>query len=582
MSGSSLRGPARRGAAEIDEGALTRAVVARLSREDGSRGQQAALAVIPARQALWEAAVKNIPQRLAQCLQERTYDGDQTGRGGILELRRILVDWLLDTPPCRRCHRPMQDSPRWCFRTEGARRRRRCEPYTRHRATGLPPALFRGFVAVQMACQIDGPYQIVCDRDARALLAATDLRQPGLPPEVQRARKELDRLLEDAVSANGRLVLKTQLKYYSPNGSITRADLLQGGMIGCRRALLDYDPLKASFATYSIPWIRQGLGEVFSDRDLVGTPEDVLSRGRRLEGLGIVNADALSAMRGVADFRGRESSEDFGEAVDLLCRALHLEDFEMAVAELREVLRGGPKTQTRDRTLERVASWAAGKLDQKIQEMEAAKAQASPKKGKSKGKKPPPHSPPKRTPTTASALLTTLRHGAPVVSPTGEAATEEAPDTTVVVGRDLFAEIEELEDHSEQAQRFHKALSKVRFEDPEAAEVLLRHHGLDGMETETLDEIASRPLGSSGRKLCRESIRQLGERGEGRLAAHLRALVELEEDEFDDKDPYDEGWDPNLTLQPKNVITMVAPPRAEIPIVTAEELEDQPPSFLVF
>ncbi|WP_218571936.1 hypothetical protein, partial [Pseudomonas sp. SZ57] len=79
----------------------------------------------------------------------------------------------------------------------------------------------------------------------------------------------LSRTLDRAVRANARLALKTQLKYFSPKGTVKRADLVQAAMMGLRRALLDYDPnftpagkkSGVKISSYAINWIHQSMGE---------------------------------------------------------------------------------------------------------------------------------------------------------------------------------------------------------------------------------------------------------------------------------------------------------------------------------
>jgi hypothetical protein len=56
----------------------------------------------------------------------------------------------------------------------------------------------------------------------------------------------------------------------------------------------------------------------------------------------------------------------------------------------------------------------------------------------------------------------------------------------------------------------HAALESLRASDPEAAEVVRRRHGMDGVgEAETFEAIAAAPLRCTGRTLCRESARKM-------------------------------------------------------------------------
>ena len=90
---------------ELDEGALTASVIAPYAAEDGKRGQVAAEAVLPLRRSLWRTLETYAPARLAACLRVRADAADQTGRGGVRELRAALADWLDPPATCRFCAR---------------------------------------------------------------------------------------------------------------------------------------------------------------------------------------------------------------------------------------------------------------------------------------------------------------------------------------------------------------------------------------------------------------------------------------------------------------------------------------------
>ena len=72
---------------------MTRAVVARYAAEDGLDGNAEAAKVLPARRHLWRLCETYVPHLLAAALRARLSTADQTGRGGVRELRRALADW---------------------------------------------------------------------------------------------------------------------------------------------------------------------------------------------------------------------------------------------------------------------------------------------------------------------------------------------------------------------------------------------------------------------------------------------------------------------------------------------------------
>ena len=68
--GLSLKGPQKDGADILDEGVMTREVVARYAEEDGLDGNAEAAKVLPARRALWRLCEVYAPRLLAQALAE--------------------------------------------------------------------------------------------------------------------------------------------------------------------------------------------------------------------------------------------------------------------------------------------------------------------------------------------------------------------------------------------------------------------------------------------------------------------------------------------------------------------------------
>jgi len=572
---------------EMDEGALTAAVIAPYAAEDGKRGQAAAEAVLPLRRALWRAAETYAPARLAACLRVRARATDQTGRGGVRELRAALADWLDPPPACKRCRRvivPGSDKVGCGARRGGPNgapgRRLACLPDRRPAAVRagrearcgtlalFAPTLADPHVAEAWA-KFSGAADVVCDRDGRALLAATAPKGARLPPEfaealaslaasmhpapdagppqqVLGARRRFERAVDDAIRANGRLILATQVKYYKAAGATMRADLVQGAAMGLRRALMDYDHsavhkngMTARIASYSIPWIRQGAGEAYAERDLLGTPDWVGALRRKVEAAGVAPADLLRASLHLAEAACVPAIIATPGAVfdAALALATLLHDAATVASEVWETARAAhavalppaprnvkgmltvmlrdpsvppppltkqDREKQEERSAERILAWAAG-----ILEVEA----------------------------TGSGLLAALRHGAPVyVSTVATGADDDESDGSgSESGRgikdakrvamacagdheDIEAVIAEEEDAALKWRRASTALDDLRKHDPEAAEVIRRRRGLDGLgEEEALESIASTGLVSTGRAICRESVRQLQKRGEAVL-----------------------------------------------------------------
>ena len=391
--GLSLKGPQKQGADVLDEGAMTRDIVARYATEDGLDGNAEAAKVLPARRHLWRLLETYAPRQLAAALRARLDTKDQTGRGGVRELRRALADWLDPPPACGHCGRLLSPdlvaaNPRGLpcptrLAAEAARRTatgasRRPTPKPNRILVCAPPrgprpiygtlarpgparasgvarcgtlALFAPTV-LDHACAASvkmmkhggaGAYDLAVDRDARILFAVTqrtvgvngtgdahagnlsmsshdaptaeDLaaieHEARIAALITTARLALDRTLDRAVRANARLALKTQLKYFSPKGSTTRADLVQAAMMGLRRALLDYDPnftpkgkkSGVKISSYAIAWIHQHMGEEFAERDVVVVPQWAVALRRRVADMGISPGQLLAQVLAVAETR---------------------------------------------------------------------------------------------------------------------------------------------------------------------------------------------------------------------------------------------------------------------------------------
>ena len=84
--------------------------------------------------------------------------------------------------------------------------------------------------------------------------------------------------------------------------------------------------------------------------------------------------------------------------------------------------------------------------------------------------------------------------------------------------QDIEAVIADEEEAALKWRRASTALDDLRRADPEAAEVIRRRRGLDGLgEEEALESIAATGLTCTGRSIGRESVRQIQKRGEAVL-----------------------------------------------------------------
>jgi len=160
-------------------------------------------------------------------------------------------------------------------------------------ASGYDVAADRDLRAL-LAAVASAPPRPVDDPDAwadegahrlHAAVAAADARspRPGVPPQVLAAVAPLQAARQRNVRTNGRTGIAVQLRYHSPRDGVTRADLTQGAMIGLDRGGLDYDARHARFTTYAAAWARQGSGETWARRDLVGVPPWVLDLRRAVQ-----------------------------------------------------------------------------------------------------------------------------------------------------------------------------------------------------------------------------------------------------------------------------------------------------------
>lgn len=633
MANFTLRGPSKSGASQAapGEAALTAAVVAAYASVDEAtakrEGPRLAAAVLPARRELWRLAEMYEPRRLADALRARCDPSDQSGRGGVRELREALADWLDPPRRCRVCRRPIRAGtelvgcpglPERKGRYGQTLMRKPCRapsghPLKYNRAhgnrdcngrmkDGLTLSLFTpvqldtsagGCAAAAARLERHGgasAYDLVVDRDCRILFAAVRLpkapayerpdehsgespndsgvcvdgsvvRSPPvenksnvLPihPAVLGALRRMDRAMDKAMRANGRLVLGVQARYFSPKGSVTRADLLQGGADGLRRALLDYDPRVAKISTYAINWIYQGCGAAFAGRDLVGVPDWARRLRNDVEDLGVDPGtlhgaiDAAVEAWGVPEGGGPGTRpEGLAEGCAVLA-SLIARGFTQAAAKLAVV--GGGANQTigalasewrltgaspfafgrrgdRGAFMLREVLWKAA-IAKKGGQAERVRERLAACVGALLGLE-----------CKGPALLTALRHGAAqVVSEAGSGErsdgdsdggasggsggragsggrggrSDRAPEHLREEADDAEERVAEEQEAGRRRAAAYAALERVRARDPEAAEVVRRRHGLDGAgEPETFEALAAAPLRCSGRRLCRESLRKL-------------------------------------------------------------------------
>lgn len=683
--GLSLKGPQKDGADILDEGVMTREVVARYAEEDGLDGNAEAAKVLPARRALWRLCEVYAPRLLAQALRARLDRNDQTGRGGVRELRRALADWLDPPPACGHCGRLLSPdlvaaNPAGIpcptrLAQDAARPRRTGSPRTKAarlvcaaprgprasygtlarpgpgRASGLARcgtlALFSPLV-LDPACSASvkmmkhgglSAYDLAVDRDARILFAVchtshvrgnATLNNAGPPPDprgmqsvqdlhctlpdesrltrpahsnpeyartmdgqqgtaipvsthapngqgqrsiggesalheghsstlatpeelaaeaeaariaaiIATAARHFSRTLDRAVRANARLALKTQLKYFSPKGTVKRADLVQAAMMGLRRALLDYDPnftpagkkSGVKISSYAINWIHQSMGELFADRDVVQVPQWAVGLRKHVADMGISPGQLLAGVLAVAEARALPVTEKTGnpcadlavlvDSIEHTWPASDSPTLQNLVAHGRVLAAANakpPKSKkpvSDERSREQVAAVVADLLHLDC---------------------------------TGGALLTALRYGAPPqfvsVSVGGERDDADGGDGESRGGGasaglhhlharpdgedEEDAAIAEAEDRRHMAALVD-ALADLRTTDPEAAEVVRRRHGLDAAgDEETLEQIGER-LHSTGRTLCREAVRLAYKRGVKAMRASTGAVLPEEQDE---------------------------------------------------
>lgn len=453
-------------------------------------------------------------------------------------------------------------------------------------ATGYDVAADRDLLALTAACS-PLPPRDVSDPDSwasdaawrvHAAVAEADARarRPGVPAQVLAAVVPLQAARQRNLLTNGRTGIAVQLRYHSPRDGVTRADLTQGTMVGLDRGGLDYDASQARYTTYVAAWARQGCGEAWARRDLVGVPPWVLDLRRAVQDrlhLAGPNAarDMLAAIEALAESPSPEHARALvdllllAESVDVVPgsrptrrvrRALLAgrrpddvarEALDAALpppgpSPRRALLRSArgstprPPWRTRGKAA-RLAAAAAGGADESPEQARERLAAWVAKMLELKG-------------ASGSGLLAALRHGAPVFVQVGSGGDDDEDSqgtdgaggseraAAVLAAPDDFAE---AEDEQEDAQRWGRALAALAalrasgdgdMRGPEMAEVVRRHHGLDsiaegtqGAGGESFVSIGESGLACSGRTLAKESVRKIY----NRALAVLRRMAEGDE-----------------------------------------------------
>lgn len=436
----------------------------------------------------------------------------------------------------------------------------------------------------------------------------------AIPPQIAAAREEWRRLRGEAVAANGRAVLGIQTRYYAPRDGVCRADLVQGAAIGADRGLADYDATQSRYTTYGADWMRQGCGEAWGDRDLVGTPEWVHALRVKLEDSlpGVTRADVLRAVEALAD----SVADDAPDAVraKAKARAVDLARLIIPVAEVREnVLGSRPARYVRrplfsDHSEDAIEVHAASAL-------KAATGAA--KRGKAAASDEDPERVRERVcdwlskrlqlkKASGPGLLAALRHGAPVFVQIGSGGDEEDEATqggtgdggggsermaAVLAAPDEADSLAEEEVARMRWQAALAALSALQASGgKEAAEVVRRHHGLDsiaedrnGATGESFASIAASGLASTGRVLTKEGVRKIYNRGIAVLQDHiagrtsagdLAALFADREDDADDFGPVHVPRSPWKPVGPAIVVAASLAPAAPTSPSTSRPIVD--------
>lgn len=490
-------------------------------------------------------------------------------------------------------------------------------------------------------------YDVACDRDAKALTVATaDAPPPGrdlacaedwqdealrrmyaavaglgattcLPPPVQAAREEWRRIRGLAVAANGRAVLGIQTRYYAPRDGVCRADLVQGAAIGADRGLQDYDATQSRYTTYGADWMRQGCGEAWGDRDLVGTPEWVHALRSKVEDRlpGITRADVLRAIEALADAVAPDAPPAVRAAART--RAEELARLVVTTAEVREnVLGSRPARYVRrplfaDQSEDAIDAHAFAALKAALGKRKKAAASVDAEDPERARERVADWLADRlRLPkASGSGMLAALRHGAPVFVQVGSGGDDDDAETqgaagdggggterlaAVLAAPDEADALAEEEVGRARWQAALAALAALRDSGGrEAAEVVRRHHGLDslaedrgGQTGESFASIAATGLTSTGRRLTKEGVRKIYQRGlavmtdyiAGRVhAGDLPALFATAEEVAEDCGPVRVPRSPWRPVRPATASPVVVPdqPRPVIDGAAWEAFRDE-------
>lgn len=431
-----------------------------------------------------------------------------------------------------------------------------------------------------------------------------------IPAPLQAARDAYRAALGETVVANGRAILGLQVRYGVPGGGVCRADLIQGGALGAIRGAADYDPSASRYTTYGAHWIRQGVGEARQDRDLVGTPEWLASlRGQVEDRLpGVSRADVLRAAEALCEALAPDAPASVrARAHTLAADLVRL----LLGAEVREnVLGSRPARYTRrplfaDQSEDAVHTMAAQAVRAVLGK--AKRGQPAPL---TTGEDEDPERARERLATwigrrialkkaSGSGVLAALRHGAPVFVQIGSGGDddEDAQGTDGAGGSERAAAVlaapDDLEREEAEAlarERWAAALQALaalrlgeglssELRGAEIAEVVRRHHGLDGVAEdrggatgESFASIAETGLACSGRRLTREALRKMYGRG----IEALRVLIAGGRPDLAPEDDDDLQDDPGPVRVPRSPWKSLAAPSSARPTAHATTPPSRP------
>lgn len=174
---------------------------------------------------------------------------------------------------------------------DNAKATRALERATKHAEAGDEAKAKRSLeqgIAILLTYPLDPETLFQWSREAVADSLPEDaLSQLPRQRQVDRILRRLVRIIERErdrlVLPNFRLVLKDVFRYH-PMG-MRRSDLFQEGVLGLHKAVLRYDPSRATrFSTYATYWIRQSIRKALIDKSrMIRVPQAVQEQMRKPE-----------------------------------------------------------------------------------------------------------------------------------------------------------------------------------------------------------------------------------------------------------------------------------------------------------